>query len=144
MKPLLWQDDIINMSDSPEAAQAAIVKMTDLMESKLLDLHKDKSCYIIAGEKKARMRMKKQLDKKPLKLYNENMKEEKTNKYLGLQLSFSVQESVTDTVNSRIGLAKRSIYEIRCIVEDSRANSLGAIQVGLDLWRGSVLSSLLS
>ena len=72
------------------------------------------------------------------------MKEEKTNKYLGLQLSFSVQESVTDTVNSRIGLAKRSIYEIRCIVEDSRANSLGAIQVGLDLWRGSVLSSLLS
>ena len=29
-------------------------------------------------------------------------------------------------------------------MEDSRANSLGAIQVGLDLWRGSVLSSLLA
>ena len=29
-------------------------------------------------------------------------------------------------------------------MEDCRANTLGAIQVGLDLWRGSVLSSLLA
>ena len=66
------------------------------------------------------------------------------NKYLGLLFCCCVRESVTATVNSRIGLAKRSIYKIRSIVEDSRANSLGAIQVGLELWRGSVLSSLLA
>ena len=73
-----------------------------------------------------------------------NMKEVKSNCYLGCLLSSSVRESVTDTVDSRIGLAKRSIYEIRNVVEDCRANSLGAIQVVLDLWRGSVLSSLLA
>ena len=64
LKPLLWQDDVINTSDSPEAAQTANNKMIDLMESKLLDLHEDKSCYIVAGERKARTRVKKQLERK--------------------------------------------------------------------------------
>ena len=39
------------------------------MESKLLHLHKGKSCYIVAGEKRALRSMKKELEKKPLKLY---------------------------------------------------------------------------
>ena len=41
-----------------------------VMESKLLDLHKDKSCYLVAGEGKAVKRMKKKLERNPLKLYN--------------------------------------------------------------------------
>ena len=53
LKPLLFQDDGFNASKSPEAAQITNEKMVKLMESKLLDLHQDKSCYIIAGEKKA-------------------------------------------------------------------------------------------
>ena len=72
------------------------------------------------------------------------MKEDKTNKYLGCLLVSSVLESVADTVDSRIGLARRAVYEVRNIIEDCRANTLGAIQVGLDLWKGSVLSSLLA
>ena len=72
------------------------------------------------------------------------MEEVTSNKYLWCLLASSVRQSVTGTVNLRINLAKRAIYEIRTIVEDSRADSIGAIQLGLDLWRGSVLSSLLS
>ena len=45
----------------------------------------------------------------------------------------TVAESITETVNSRVGLATRAIYEIRTIVEDSRADKLGAVQVGLEL-----------
>ena len=71
------------------------------------------------------------------------MKEVGSNRYLGCLLSPTVAESVTDTINCRIGLAKRAVYEIRTIVEDHRADQIGAIQVGLDLWRGSVLTSLL-
>ena len=55
-----------------------------------------------------------------------------------------MSETVSNNiVNSRIGLAKRSIYEIRTVVEDIRADHIGAVQVGLELWQSSVLSSLL-
>ena len=113
------------------------------MESKLLDPHPDKSCYIVAGEKKARMKMKKKLAAHPLLLYNNNMKEVENNKYLGCLLSRTVSQSVTDTVNSRIGLARRAIYEIRTIIEDSRAGVIGSIKVGLSLWEMSVIPMLL-
>ena len=73
-----------------------------------------------------------------------NMKEVTINKYLGCLLSATVRQSITATVDNRINHAKRAIYEIRTIVEDSRADSLGAVQLGLELWRGSVLTSLLS
>ena len=144
LKPLLFQDDVFNASKSPEAAQIANEKMVKLMESKLLDLHQDKSCYIIAGEKKARLKLKKNLISKPLLLYNNKMREVGNNKYLGCLLSSTVSQSVTDTVNSRIGLARRAVYEIRTIIEDSRASVVGSIQVGLNIWEMSVIPMLLS
>ena len=64
-------------------------------------------------------------------------------KYLGMRISATVSESITATVNSRIGLATRGIYEIRAIIEDSRADSLGAIQVGLNLWNLKILPMVL-
>ena len=54
LKSLLFQDDVLTPNKTPEAAQAINLKMVDLMESKLLDLHKGKSCYIVAGEKGSR------------------------------------------------------------------------------------------
>ena len=104
---------------------------------------KEKSCYIVTGSKKAKQNIEKKLKKKPLLLYDKPMKEVKSNKYLGCLLSPSVSETVSNTINSRIGLAKRSIYEIRTVVEDIRADHIGAVQVGLELWQSSVLSSLL-
>ena len=143
LNPLLFQDDILNPNKTPEAAQSANDKIEDIMESKLLDLHRDKSCYLVAGKKNAREKMRKKLEKKPLTLYKDKMPEVNKNKYLGCLLSPTVGETVTNTVNSRLGLAKRAIYEIRCVVEDSRADHIGAVQLGLNLWRSSVLVSLL-
>ena len=117
--------------------------MENLMESKLLDLHCDKSCYIIAGAKKAREKIRKEIMKKPLLLYNGNMKEVANNKYLGCLLAPTVGQSITDTINSRIGLARRAVYEIRTIIEDSRAGALGAFTVGLNIWELSVIPMLL-
>ena len=102
IKPLLFQDDIWNASKSLESAQLANIKMEKLMESKLLDLHQDKSCYIVAGAKKAREKIRKEIVKKPLLLYNGNMKEVVNNKYLGCLLGPTVGQSITDTINSRI------------------------------------------
>ena len=71
------------------------------------------------------------------------MKQVKNNKYLGCLLAATVSESVSDTVSSRSGIAKRAVYEIRTIIEDSRANYLGAIEVGLRLWEVSIIPMLL-
>ena len=72
------------------------------------------------------------------------MKEVKRNKYHGCLISSSVTESIANTVDVRLGLATKAIYEIRSVIEDSRANKLGAVEMGLSLWEGSVLSSLLA
>ena len=57
----------------------------------------------------------------------------------------SVTKSIVEPERSvsRTGLAKQSIYEIRNIIEDSHADTLGAVELGIKLWEGSVLSSLL-
>ena len=72
--PLLFQDDILNPAGNLEAAQVANMKMEDLIEDKLLDLNLDKCSYIIAGNKKARKKMEKEVEKKPLILCNTMMK----------------------------------------------------------------------
>ena len=64
-------------------------------------------------------------------------------RYLGCQLASSVADSVSTTVDTRIGLAPRSIYEIRAVIEDARASVLGGIPMAIQLWQQSVLSSLL-
>ena len=64
-------------------------------------------------------------------------------KYLGIWLSCSVSGSVAATVNHRLGLASRSIFEIKAVIEDSRADSLGSVEVGLTLWEQSVIPFLL-
>ena len=71
------------------------------------------------------------------------MKEAVNNKYIGIILASTVAQSVTDTVNSRVGIARRTVYEIRTIVEDSRAGVMGSFQVGWNLWEQSVIPMLL-
>ena len=48
------------------------------------------------------------------------------------------------TINKRIGLAKKSIYEIKHIVEDSRTKVIGGIKTGLLLWNSCILPFLLN
>ena len=50
-QPLIYQDDVARASLDRESAQAGNDLIERCMESKLLDLHTDKSCYIIIGNK---------------------------------------------------------------------------------------------
>ena len=70
------------------------------------------------------------------------MKVAKDIKYLGDYLSNDLSESVHITVVKRLGLAKHSAYEIRAVIEDSRANKLGGINIGLKIFESSILSFL--
>ena len=44
---------------------------------------------------------------------------------------------------NRIGIVKQAIYEIRTVVEDRRASSIGGINLAFDLWNSAVLPMLL-
>ena len=143
IEPLLFQDDIANATDNVEDAQKANDKIDKVMEKKLLNLNLGKSSFLITGAKKARKDLENQVKANPLTLSNSNMREVKETKYLGIWLSGSVAGSVAATVSHRLGLASRSIYEIKAVIEDSRADSLGAVEVGLTLWEQSIMPMLL-
>ena len=52
LQPLIYQDDLGKSSSCRKDAQAGNDKIEACMETKLLDLHQDKSCYIVIGNKK--------------------------------------------------------------------------------------------
>ena len=117
--------------------------MKQLVESKLLDLNLSKSVYIVAGNKKARNMLKKKAEESPLILCKTVMKYVEANKYLGCWLAGSAAETVATTVSHRLGVAKRTIYEIRAVIEDRRADTLGAVEIALRLWEQTVIPMLL-
>ena len=53
LQPLVYQDDLARSSLSAESAQAGNNMIETCMETKLLDLHGDKSCYVLVGNKKS-------------------------------------------------------------------------------------------
>ena len=143
LSPLLYQDDIFDMSNSAEAAQISNNKMEDLLESKLLDLNSQKSCFIITGGMKGRKRLEREVENSPLMIYNTRMKQVTAEKYLGMQLAATAAASVTATVNKRLGLATRAIYEARAVVEDRRSESVGGIITAFEIWERSIIPMLL-
>ena len=85
------------------------------MESKLLDLNLDKSCYILVG------------------------------KYLGDYLhSEGSAASVECTISHRAGRTTSSIVETRAIIDDSRVNTVGGLVAGLDIWELAIIPFLLN
>ena len=64
-------------------------------------------------------------------------------KYLGDYLTYSLENSVHETVVKRAAVAKRAIYEIRTVIEDTRAEMFGAVNLAFDIWETSVLSMVL-
>ena len=103
--------------------------MEKIMEEKQLDFNKDKSCFIISGSQKGRKKLQMEVERTPLLLYGEKMKQVSVEKYLGFYLSTTAGGSVAATVAKRLGIATRAVYEARAVVEDSRAECVGGLVV---------------
>ena len=145
LQPLIFQDDIFRMCSSWEAAQAGNKMIEAVMESKLLDLNLEKSCYIVIGDKKAIKDLKSDLENNPLILCGDTMKEKVSDKYLGDYIhSEGTMASVLCTVKNRFGRISLNIIESRAIIDDCRVNSVGGLLAGLDLWELAILPSLLN
>ena len=140
--PLLFMDDIFWMAEDVASAQKANNLLEEMVGKKSLELNFDKSNFMLVGNKKSRKIIMRQLEEKPLILGGVKMKEVNVTKYLGDYLAPNLEDSVHQTVIKRIGLANHAIYEIRSIVEDSRATTIGGINVGYSIWEQAVIPSL--
>ena len=144
LAPLIYQDDLGKFSSSRMDAQAGNDKIQACMESKLLDLHQDKSCYILIGNKKVTKEISEELSLCPLTLYGKRMKEKIQEKYLGDFIhAGGVAESAEATVKERVGKLFTAHKEIKAIVEDCRSTTLGGLKVGIDIWESAYIPSIL-
>ena len=113
------------------------------MKRKLLNIN-DKSSYLLCGKAKRIMEIQEALDKTPLSVKGEAIKQKSKEKYLGDMISsLGVADSVRMTVNDRKGRITSSIYEISSIIEDFRMQVAGGLVSGLKIWLFGLLPSLL-
>ena len=124
-------------------AQLGNEVMEELIGKKGLEFNYDKSMYLIMGNKKVRKKMNEDIEKSPMKLGNQTMKEAKAIKLLGDLISINLEESVHQTVMKRAGVVNHAIFEARTVIEDTRANSLGALDVAFNIWNSGILAMLL-
>ena len=103
-----------------------------------------KSNFVIVGNKKDRRKIAKELENNPLKLCGQNMEEVKEIKFLGDYIGPSCEESIHTTVSKRISIAKQTINEIRTIIEDRRAKSIGGINIAFDIFNAAVIPMVLN
>ena len=99
---------------------------------------------MILGKNKARKELEEEFERHPPLLYGKELKLETQGTYLGDEIGISVSDSTSLTINKRIGLVKKSIFEIKCIIEDCRSQVAGGIQSGILLWESCVLPFLLN
>ena len=143
LSPLCFQDDILRMSDSFESAKYGNKLMENVIAKKGLEFNTEKSMYIVMGNKKARNKIKSEFDKSPITLCGDKMKEVKVLQYLGESLSINLEDSVHQTVVRRVAVARHAIFEIRTVIEDTRANSLGALNTAFHIWQAGILPMIL-
>ena len=141
--PLQYVDDIGRLTDSPESAQYGNDKLENLAEIKLLDYNLKKCSILIFGKRKAREELRMKFEEVIPTLYGEKVTIKDQETYLGDQLGFRVAESVSLTIKKRIGLIKKSIYEVRAVVEDCRSKVIGGIKSGVLLWESCLIPFLL-
>ena len=145
LQPLLYQDDIFRMCSDPFRAQIGNELIDSVMETKLLDFNLDKSCYLVIGNKEAQMDIKEKFRVNPLKLSGKCMKEAIEEKYLGDYISEEgLGKSTISTIKKRYNKVMNTLTEIRAVIEDTRAQTIGGIVTGLEIWEVAVMPYLLN
>ena len=86
--------------------------------------------------------MEKMFEANPPPLYGKQMNIEKHGTWLGEEIGGSLSDCITLTLNKRIPLIRKSIMEIKHVIEDCRSMIIGGIQTGMLLWN-SCLDPLL-
>ena len=113
INPCLFQDDVIRCTTTVAGAQAGLDRMEQVIESKLLDLHIDKTCHLIFANKENRNRIKQEIDKNPLIYKGNKIEEKQSEKWLGdVQHNSGNSDSIKATIRERAGRIKIGTMEL--------------------------------
>ena len=96
------------------------------------------------GKKKERKKLEEELEENPPLLCGREINVKSQGTYLGDELGLTVSESVTLTINKRVGLVRKAIFEIKIIIEDCRSKVAGSINTGIFIWESCIIPDLLN
>ena len=135
LQPLLFQDDVMRASESIESLIFGNQIIDHIMKEKVLELNTDKSNYMLIGEDKVTIEIRKELSQRVIRLGGQPIKESKSEKYLGDHIhNLGNNQSIIETVRKRYGKAMEAVMDIKCVVEDVRGDYIGAIETGIKIF----------
>ena len=144
LAPFMFQDDLLNGTEGLAQARETNNKVNCLMKDRGLTLNKDKSVFMILGNKKKKKAIQEEVKANPLMCGSFETKEAQQEKWLGQIFSaLGLADSVDKTVAARIGKIKGASMEIAQIVNDWRSQAVGGMVTALVLWEACCLPSLL-
>ena len=135
---------MLRLAPSVSSARVGNIKMSKMMNSKQLEMHPDKTGYILVGTDKQRGKMEGEIAAEPICFDNFVTSRKLNEKWLGDRIGRSLSGSVEDTITERSGKITASCYEMKAIVEDIRMASIAGMQVAFLLWESAAVSSLLT
>lgn len=107
-----------------------------------LEVHPDKTGYIVMGTKGYRDQILMEIDGNPIMFDGFENKRTQVDKYLGAMFhEEGLAASVDASIDDRIGNVKASMYEVAAIVEDFRMQAVGGM---VSAWNLAIIPSLLS
>ena len=124
---------LVRLAPDVASARAGNVKIDTVMKQKQLNLHNDKTCYIMMGDKVIVNVNRRELAAVPLMCGDIVTKEKTEYKYLGDMLAGTLALSVLATIKDRESKVRGAMLEAKVLVEDFRSQALGGILSGLDL-----------
>ena len=145
IQPLAYQDDILNGSKNISETQVGNIRLSTMLESKGLEAHPDKTCFLVCGSKGYKESVKESLKENLLMFGGFPMKQKECDRYLGQMLhSGGLDASAEATVKERAGRIKGAALEVRSIVEEFQMQAMGGMMAAWELWEKALVPSLLS
>ena len=145
LQPLAFQDDIARMARNVNEAVVGNIKMDSMMKEKQLEVHPDKTGYIVLGSRTFKESVERASSETPIMFGNIVTQSKTMDKYLGDMIHMDgLSASINATIDDRAGKIKASMYEVAAIVEDFRMQAVGGLRSAWDLWNLAIVPSLLS
>ena len=145
VQPLLYQDDIIRAATSRDRAQSVNLRIEAIMKSKQLEVHPDKSCFLLLANQNRKNLIVEEIRSNPLTYGNDfEIKNKSQEKYLGDYLDEAGNTaSILTTIKQRKGRVIHCIYEIGALLEDIRLHCIGGLRSGLLIFNLAIIPYLL-
>ena len=99
--PLTLQDDKLSGASKVSVVQAQNIKLDYILKEKVLDIHPDKSSYLVYGSTEYKNKVKAETEKDPLMLGDIELTQRNSKKYLGDILDKrGLEASVEETIGA--------------------------------------------